>query len=348
VTGAEILAHAREVRDRIAEGGVDLYDEPATADSPLFYTPEELEAILKAELVGLVDLADLPVKTRANVAKSIVCLALGYTPPRSFKRVSPRLPHPAADVYAQQAKNLQIWNESVDSERRYIILILRDAEIIDVRVVTGADLAQYDTTGTLTSKFQAARVDDSCGSVLVSESDTDHVIERLSPSTYAAPISPIEQPVPGGFLTVAEVYRLLLPMVGKTYMDPGITQERNRGTVVHREACQRLGAFGFADNGQFPDILSQLVEVKLQLARTVDLGLELPGAETPLASANGVLDVRDVRYAIFYAVRDGDSFTIESLVVTTGADFFKEYRQFGGLTSNKKLQLRLPKEWFVV
>lgn len=348
MSAGEALAHAFEVRNRIAHRGVDLYNEPATADSELFYSPEELQAILRAELIGRVDLADLAVKTRANVAKSIVCSALGYTPPRSFKHVNPRLPHPAADVYAQQANNLQIWNEAVDAERRYIILILRDGEIIDVRVVAGADLAQYDTTGKLTSKFQAARVDDSAGSVLVSASDTDHVIDRLRPSTYAAPVSPVAQPEAGGFLTVAEVYRLLMPMVGKTYVDPGIVQERNRGTVVHREASERLGAVGFADNGQFPDILSQLVEVKLQLARTVDLGLELPGSDTPLASASGVLDVRDVRYAIFYAARNGASFTIESLVVTTGADFFKEYRQFGGLTSNRKLQLRLPSAWFEV
>lgn len=135
-------------------------------------------------------------------------------------------------------------------------------------------------------------------------------------------------------------------MVGSVYTDPGVVQERSRGTVVHREACARLGADGFADNGQFPDILSQLVEVKLRLARTVDLGLELPSSDIPLASANGLLGARDVRYAIFYADRDGAAFEISGLVVVTGADFFKEYRQFGGLTANRKLQLKLPPAWF--
>ena len=53
-----------------------------------------------------------------------------------------------------------------------------------------------------------------------------------------------------------------------------------------------------------------------------------------------------MRYVIFYATRAQGRFTIDSLVVVTGADFFKEYRQFGGLTSNAKLQLRLPGEWF--
>ena len=345
---AAVLARALQVRDDIRRLGVDLYNEPATADSGYFYAPGELEMLLKAELVGRQDLAGLPVKTRANVAKTLVCQALGYDAPKSFKRVSPRLPHPAIDVYAQQSTNLQIWNQEVDAERRYVILILGEHEVLDVRVVAGADLAQFDKTGKLTTKFQAARIDESAGSVLVSGFDTDNFIARLDPSTHASANSPVAQPELGGVLTVAEVYNRLLPMVGQTYVDPGIVQERNRGTVVHREACERLGTGSFADNGQFPDVLSQLVEVKLQLARTVDLGLELPSSDTPLASANGVLDVRDVRYAIFYAERHDSRFTITSLVLTTGADFFDEYRQFRGRTVNAKLQLRLPNTWFEV
>lgn len=343
-----LLAQAEEVRNRISHLGLDLYNPPATADSQYFYTPSVLETLLKSELVGRDDLAGLAVKSRAVVAKRIVSEALGYDAPRSFKRVSPRLPHPAIDVYAQQSNNLQIWNEEVDAERRYVILILNEQEILDVRVVAGADLAQYDKTGKLTKKFQASRLREADGSTLVSDVDTYNFTERLNPGKFASLNSPVAQPERGGVLTVAEVYSKLLPMVGSTYVDPGIVQERNRGTVVHREACLRLGTGAFADNGQFPDILSQLVEVKLQLARTVDLGLELPSSATPLASANGVLDVCDVRYAIFYADRDGSSFTITSLVVTTGADFFQEYRQFGGLTSNAKLQLRLPTTWFEI
>lgn len=340
------LAHALQVRDDIRRLGVDLYNVPATADSGYFFAPDELEILLKEELVGSQALAGLAVKTRATVAKSLVCQTLGYNAPKSFKRVSPRLPHPAIDVYAQQSNNLQIWNEEVDAERRYVILILDEREILDVRVVAGADLAQFDKTGKLTTKFQAARNDGASGSALVSEFDTDEFVNRLAPSTQAFANSPIAQPEPGHVLTIAEVYQRLLPMVGQVYADPGIVQERNRGTVVHREVCKRLGTGPFADNGQFPDILSQLLEVKLQLARTVDLGLELPSSNTPLASANGVLDVKDVRYAIFYADRHDSNFKITGLVLSTGADFFNEYRQFGGLTSNAKLQLRLPNSWF--
>lgn len=345
--GAE-LARARHVRSMIKRHRIDLYWPPATPDSEFFYDSEGLEAILKEELIGCTDLADLPIRTRAKVAKSIVCEALGYEAPRSFPKMAggPRLPHPAIDVYAQQSSNMQIWNQEVDAGRRYVVLVLDDCQIIDVKVIAGAELAQYDRTGKLTSKFQASRIEGSLGSLLVSSSDTQSVGERLEPGDSAAAVAPIQQPVPRGFLAVAEVYRRLLPMVGESFADPGMVQERNRGTIVHREVCERLGAVGFADNGQFPDVLSQLVEVKLQLARTVDLGLELPNSNTPLASTKGHFSVRDVRYAVFYATRTQGWFTIESLVVATGADFFREYRQFGGRTSNVKLQLRLPGEWF--
>lgn len=89
-----------------------------------------------------------------------------------------------------------------------------------------------------------------------------------------------------------------------------------------------------------------MLEVKLQLARTIDLGLELPKSTTPLASANGVIAVSDVRYAIFYGLRAGSTFQLAELVVVTGREFFKGFRQFAGNVSNKKLQLRLPSAWF--
>ena len=216
------LAQAHHVRSAIEHGRVDLYWPAATADTQFFYDPEGLEAILQDELIGRTDLADLPIRTRAKVAKSVVCEALGYQAPRSFPKMAggPRLPHPAIDVYAQQSSNMQIWNQEVDAERRYVILILSESQIVDVKVIAGADLAQYDRTGKLTSKFQASRIDGSLGSALDSSTDTQAVDARLDPGDYAAAIAPIEQPVPGGFLAVSEVYRRLLPMVGETYADP--------------------------------------------------------------------------------------------------------------------------------
>jgi hypothetical protein len=327
--------------------GPSIYDAPATELTGDFYTPTELETLLRAELVGRTDLGDLPVRTRSKVAKTLVCEALGYAAPASFRKVNPRLRHANVDVYSQQSSNLQIWNQEVDAARRYVILIIKDEAIIDVKVIAGADLAQFDTTGTLTSKFQANRIHENAGSMLVSALDTTDFIARLAPaSSIPQGVSPVVPPTPGKVLNIATVYQRLVTLIGRTYSDPGQTQERNRGSVVHKETCSALGLSHYADHGQFPDILSQLLEVKLQLARTIDLGLELPESPTPLASANGVVAVRDVRYAIFYGARTGSSFQITDLVVVTGQDFFKEFRQFAGRVSNSKLQLRLDPAWF--
>lgn len=335
------------MREAIRHHRPSIYDEPATELTGLFYTPHELETLLRAELLGRRDLADLAVRTRSKVAKTLVCKVLGYAPPPIFKKVNPRLRHANIDVYSQQSNNLQIWNEEVDSARRYVILILKEDIIADVKVIAGADLAQYDTTGTLTSKFQANRINEGSGSSLASSADTPEFIDLLRPSSVLhGEVSPVSPPSRGQVLDIATVYSTLLPLVGETFSDPGLTQERNRGTVVHRRVCSLLGLSHFADNGQFPDVLSQALEVKLQLARTVDLGLELPESLTPVASTNGLLAVADIRYAIFYGERTGSSFTISELVVVTGQEFFKEFRQFQGNVSNSKLQLRLPSDWF--
>lgn len=335
------------VRQFIRESMPSIYDDPATEKTGLFYTTGALEALLCQRLIGLPDLGGLPIRTRSKVAKTLVCEALGYLPPASFTKTQPRLRHANLDVYVQESNNLQVWNQEVDAARRYAIIILKRRLIEDVHVIPGADLAQFDTTGTLTSKFQAARIADSDGAVLVSQRDTDGLIAAYAPGPRVPlATSPVELPDRGRVLDIAGVFAFLAPMVGQTYDDPGITQERNRGTVVHREACERLGLSHFGDNGQFPDVLSQLVEVKLQLARTIDLGLELPDSDKPLASANGTVAVRDCRYAIFYGKRDGTTFIITALVVVTGQDFFTEFRQFAGRLSNSKLQLGLPSGWF--
>jgi hypothetical protein len=336
------------IRDSIAADGVSVYDPPARLDDPHFFTPLEMVAILRDTLIGNTDLHGLPLRTRSKLAKELVCRALGYDPPPSFRRISPRLSHPNADVYVQQSNNLQIWNSDVDGARRYVILVLRDGEIRDVHVVPGADLALMDQTGTLTTKYQASRIDDSAGSRLVSGRDTPAFEKAFLPVRQLPPgVSADNWPEPGTVLTIQSAFDRLLPLVGRQYDEPGMTRERNRGEVLHREVCAALGLAKYADTGAFPDVLSQLLEVKLQLASTVDLGLELPSSNVPLASVDGLASPRDVRYAVFYGKRREGAFSIDSLVMSAGQDFFSEFRQFGGNVKNSKLQLRLPPEWFL-
>lgn len=345
--GAE-LTRARGVRARIKASTVSIFDDTVDATSPYFYEPNEIQALLRDELLGIKDLAGLKNRTRGKLAKQLVAEALGYTRPSSFPRVRPRLRHAGVDVAAQGTSNFQPVNEDIDLSRRYVFLILDgDGAVADVRVLLGPEVAALDTTGKVTMKFQAARRMGSYGSRLVSVEDTEHFLQVLAPNVSGGiPRSPVRMPERGRTLPIAEVYERLCLLVGRSFRDPGVNQERNRGAVIHEAACKALGCAGYADNGQFPDILSELVEIKLQLSPTVDLGLELPNQETPLASTDFMLNTCDVRYAIFHGSLVGDWFTINEVVVSTGADFFHEYRQFGGLSANKKLQIRLPAAWW--
>jgi hypothetical protein len=55
----------------------------------------------------------------------------------------------------------------------------------------------------------------------------------------------------------------------------------------------------------------------------------------------------DVRYAVFYGTADGKNVKITHLFLTTGEAFFSRFPQFGGKVLNKKLQIRLPSNFFL-
>ena len=111
--------------------------------------------------------------------------------------------------------------------------------------------------------------------------------------------------------------------------------------------CEALGLDGFADQGQFPDVPCQALEVKLQTSPTIDLGLVSPDCDRAIGALGAEIQHRDVRYAVFYGEITPDSTVrITGLVLSTGADFFSEFRRFEGLTQNKKLQIPLPRGLF--
>ena len=81
-----LLREAQKVRAIIQQKGVSVYDSPTNVESDDFFTVVQLEALLKKQLIGRTDLAGLAVRTRSRIAKTLVCEALGYQAPRSFKR----------------------------------------------------------------------------------------------------------------------------------------------------------------------------------------------------------------------------------------------------------------------
>jgi len=321
-----------EVRRLISTSGYTIYD-LLEARPELSLSIEELQAVLIEGLVGL-DL-NYPLRTRSKVLKSRVCEVLGYPVPRTFRRTQPRFPGQNFDTYVQKANNLQIWNEEVSSSRRYVLIRVDEQQkVTAVRVISGEALALLDTTGTLTQKYQAKSIVPVADSVLASRQDTPPVIAKLAPS-----------PAAGGLLPIAGLHQLLNALVGRTFDDPGVDQERNRGGLIHKMVSGVLPGGGHHDTGQFPDVPGQLLEVKFQTAPTIDLGLVSPDSTDRLASQPEFRHC-DVRYAVFYGSITGGKVQVENLAVCTGKDFFTFFRRFEGKVVNRKIQIHLPKGFF--
>lgn len=256
-------------------------------------------------------------------------------------------------MYVQKADNLQVWNEEISPTRRYAIVRPDLSErVAAIRVVTGETLAVLDRTGALTSKYQARRRREQTGSKLVSSRDTGNFRKVLKPRSAVSRsqlrrLAPSAPPTPGLVLNIASVYRRLLKLLGTSIHDPGLAQERLRGELLQRLASGALGLGEYVNRGQWPDILCQAVEVKLQTSPTIDLGLVPPASDAPAQEVHSDIRHRDIRYTVFYARRvSSEDIRIEELVVSTGQDFFDEFQRFEGRIRNTKLQIPLPAGFF--
>jgi hypothetical protein len=141
----------------------------------------------------------------------------------------------------------------------------------------------------------------------------------------------------------------LVPLVGQSFTDAGIDQERLRGAALHRLVCRALGFASYQDDGRFPDVRHQLLEVKLQTSPTIDLGLVRPDSvealDVPMIEGQQIRHC-DVRYAIFYGRIAQGTVQLTHLFVSTGQGFFARFPQFQGKVLNAKLQIPLPSDFF--
>lgn len=334
----------------ISSSGISLYTPIATGDPDIWIPTPELEYLLNSGLRGL-SLTGLPLRTRSKVVKERVCRTLGYPVPKSFKKTQPRFPGQNFDTYTQKSNNLQVWNEELSASRRYVLIRVSDADVVTVvKVVTGDTLALLDTTGTLTQKYQARCIPGTQAAELISPTDTTILTPFLSDASRLLAASiPISHPRAGELLPIAELFRRLGPLVGQSFVDAGYDQERNRGAVLHQLVCRQLGYSDYRDDGRFPDVRHQLLEVKLQTSPTIDLGLVRPDSVEALDVPQlGHTQIRhcDVRYGVFYAHTDGRTVTLSHFFLTTGEAFFSRFPQFGGKVLNKKLQIPLPSNFF--
>lgn len=344
------LEQARALVREIAASGLSIYDE-IEVGGKLWMPMDLLEVLLQTGLQGHC-FESAALRTRSKLAKSEVCRVLGYPVPKSFRKLKlqARFPGQNFDTYVQAADNLQIWNTEISPSRRYV-LIRPDADgvIQRVRVVGGSDLAPLDRTGKLTRKFQARAVGSS-ETRLASGMDTPNMLKSLSKRrTAVSTESPIDFPDHGTLMPIKELFARLSPLVGQTFENPGVLQERTRGGVLHGMVAGALGYGSHADNGRFPDIRHQLLEVKLQTSPTIDLGAISPDNADCLefSTAGGnPLHHQDVRYAVFFGKIVGGYLVITGLAMVTGMDFFNVFEQFGGLVTNNKYQLPLPHDFF--
>lgn len=305
-----------------------------------FLSTKELEYKLSSGLNGFN--VDYPNRTRSKIVKGKICEILGYQTPDNFERTSPRFPCQNFDIYIQKSKNLQVWNEEIDPNRRYVIIGVSEKNVIErIRVITGAELSKLDKTGTLTCKYQATFSEKSEAFALLSKKDSFELTNK-SNSEHST-MSPTSDPQMEELLPISKLFEKLKVLEGLELPQIGVDQERNRAAFVHAKVCECLG-YNFADNGQFPDLKHQLLEIKLQTSPTIDLGKYLPNELTLIEGTQ--FNNSNVRYAIFLAKRYGEKLIITNLYIVTGKDFFNHFKQFGGNVINKKIQIPLPHNFF--
>ncbi len=342
------LSRGLEIVSRIARSGLTIYDRIAIGDTTYWLPAPELEAVLDESLRNL-DLHGFPLRTRSKVVKSAICGALGYPLPKAFTKAQPRFPGQQFDVYTQKSTNLQIWNEELEPTRRYVLLHVTNSDLVDkVKVATGERLTELDTTGTLTQKYQASFLAGTLQAELVSSVDTANLAPVVSAEPWQPQMRSVDYPKSDTLLSIAALFEPLKRLVGRTFVDRGSTQDRNRAGDLHRLVCAVL-ELDFEDDGSCPDVKNQLLEIKLQTSPTIDLGLICPNSVDALdIPFVGDRQIRhcDVRYLIVGGVTDGAVVSITSIHLVTGQDFFARFRQFGGRELNKKLQMQLPADFF--
>lgn len=333
-------------KQKIANTLIDIFD-LKSREADFYFTDEELAHLLKEHLIGI-STQGLPNRTRSKLVKTEVCKALGYNVPKSFKKTQPRFLGQNFDTYVQKSLNLQIWNEEVSDDRRYVIIEVSDDDIItNVKVINGKILKLLDTTGTLTQKFQA-RLKKLEGMPDVFGSDTDRV-QKLLATNQSIKLSGSsgESPKVGGLLSIEEIAKRLTKLIGTEFDDEGGDQDRNRGAFLQKLVSQTLGYSDYNENGQSPDILAQLLETKLQTSPTIDLGRYLPTEKTKfLDIGDTTIRYCDIRYAVFEAKIVKKKVKILNFAVGAGLDFFSRFEQFQGKVVNKKIQIPLKKDFF--
>lgn len=314
--------------------------------SPKWITDNQLEQRLAQGLKGF-STGKIAIRTRKKLYKDKICEILGFIIPKNYKKTKPMFPIMNFDVYIQQSNNLQIWNEQIPPNRRYIIIkVGQNGDFETLKILNGENLIQYDSTGTLTTKLQAILDKSNGQDILQNDDDTDalkpHIMLKES-KVFTA--SPADEPTSGNILPINLVFKILKSLKGKRFKD--VLSDRQRGDMVHELCCQALGYKNYKDDGQFPDIKNQLLEIKFQTSPTIDIGKENPiDIEIKQSIKTMSISNQDIRYCIIFALVDNGEVVIKNIYMTSGKYFFNIFIQMQGKVKNSKIQLPLPKSFF--
>ena len=364
-------------------------------DFLIFYPPNPDSLFTEDEILKLT----IPILNQtiprdlSNVKKSQwvklqIIELLGYQRPsglrtKQARQAKPKFIHQLLDIFVQSSRNLQVWNYvpysdniipnewNVESESAYrykdcrYLLVFHSPEgvILKTTVVNGNKLAEWDTTGTQTIKWQAnakrSYRNEISSQIIVSPVETLHSKvsvymqqsleqkSRFIVQESQNPESPLikQPPTPSSFLTHSEIAQALRTLVGTEFANLGTGQERSMGQTLEKEIIKALGyqSYQQTDTGDYPDLLHQLIEVKFQFRDTIDLGKHLPTDPLPIKASWNKWEItpREIRYVVALMEQDvRGNFIVDSIVITSG-EKFNEYFSISEGT-NFKIQIPIP------
>lgn len=312
-----------------------------------YLTDEALLTSLNSYLIGKSYLG-LPLRTRSKVVKTDICKALGYEIPKSFKKTKPKFPCQNFDIYVQESNNLQIWNQEIDENRRYVIMQLNSNHVVTkIKIIHGSELIKLDTTNKLTIKYQA-RVPDflNCHYTDDNEKLIPFLTSKLNIDFSHS--STMDDPNKDSLLPISVLYNSLLSIKNKKIQFESYTKERTLADLAQEIVATQLGYNMIHDDGQYPDIKHQLLEIKLQMTSTIDLGMHCPDSKDYLSLSidETPIEIDMCRYVILIAHREDSFISIDDIIIASGNHFFEIFTLFGGKVKNTKIQIPLPKDFF--
>lgn len=359
--------------------------DPPNQDS-LFTEDEILE--LSTPILNQVIPHNLSNVQKSQWVKLQIIELLGYQRPsglriKQARQSKPKFIHQLLDIFVQSSRNLQFWNYvpysgtiipsewnlGRESPYRYkdcrylIVLHSPEGVILKTILVNGNKLAEWDTTGTQTIKWQAiarrSYRNEISSQIIASPIEALHgkisaymqqPLEKKSRLIIQEPQDPesplIKQPpTPTSFFTHNEIAQALKTLIGTEFTNLGTGQERSMGQTLEKEIIKALGyqSYQQTDTGDYPDLLHQLIEVKFQFRDTIDLGKYLPTDSSPIEASwnKWKITPREIRYIVAFMEQNiHGNFIVDSIVITSG-EKFNEYFSISEGT-NSKIQITVP------